>query len=153
MGPITLFLLQLAEIQPFSRDFLFVSIFLFSPTQSRHLLTWNIHIIYLLFFFQVLSLTFSIFFSLVILRAVNNLCLSFLISILSPRYNGPTNYLMLVSSLLSFLGTCSLSMSSHGCQAFGVVINFLVGWSVCLRSSLVHFRNGPEYYTRRTAQI
>ena len=37
------------------------------------------------------------------------------------------------------------SMSSLGCKALGIV---LVLCSICLSSSFVHFRNGPEYLTR-----
>ena len=56
---------------------------------------------------------------------------------------------MLVSPLLaSFLDTYSLSTSSLGCNALCMVISFLPLWSICLSSSLVHFRNGPEYLTK-----
>ena len=48
----------------------------------------------------------------------------------------------------SFLGTYSLSTSSLGCNALCIVISFLVLWSICLSSSLVHLRKGPEYLTR-----
>ena len=34
-----------------------------------------------------------------------------------------------------------------------LVISFLVLWSICLSSSLVYFKNGPEYLTRGTAQV
>ena len=34
-----------------------------------------------------------------------------------------------------------------------MIISFLVLWSICLSSSLVHFRKGPEYLTRGTAQV
>ena len=34
-----------------------------------------------------------------------------------------------------------------------MIIGFLVLWSICLSSSLVHFRKGPEYLTRCTAQV
>ena len=52
----------------------------------------------------------------------------------------------------SFLDTYSLSTSSQGCIALCIVISFLVLWSICLSSSLVHLRKGPEYLTRSTAQ-
>ena len=45
---------------------------------------------------------------------------------------------------LSLLDPYSLSTSSLGCYAFCIVINFLVLWSICLSSSLVDFKNGPE---------
>ena len=64
-----------------------------------------------------------------------------------------------VSSMLasplppSFLDTYSRSTSSLGCNALCMDISFLVLWSICLSSSLVHLRKGPEYLTRGTAQI
>ena len=48
----------------------------------------------------------------------------------------------------SFLGIYSLSTSSLGYNALCMVISFLVLWSICLSSSLVHLRKGPEYLTR-----
>ena len=53
----------------------------------------------------------------------------------------------------SFLDTYSLSASSLGCKALCMVITFFVLWSVCWRSSLVYFKNGPEYLSRGTAQV
>ena len=53
----------------------------------------------------------------------------------------------------SFLDTYSLSMSSLGCNALCAVISFLALLSICLSSSLLHFKNVPEYLTRRTAQV
>ena len=53
----------------------------------------------------------------------------------------------------SFLDTYSLSTSSLGCNALCIVISFLVLWSICLSSSRVHLKKGPEYLTRGTAQI
>ena len=49
--------------------------------------------------------------------------------------------------------TKSLFMSSLEYKAQCMVINFLVLWSMYLSSSLVHFRNGPEYLTGGTAQM
>ena len=61
---------------------------------------------------------------------------------------------MPVSSLSpSFLDTCSMSVPYMGFKALWTVISFLVLWFSYLNSSLVHFKNGPEYLTRRTAQI
>ena len=53
----------------------------------------------------------------------------------------------------SFLDTYSLSTSSLGCNALCMVISFLVLWSICLSSSRVHLRKGPEYLTSGTAQV
>ena len=61
---------------------------------------------------------------------------------------------MLASSLPpAFLGTYSLSSSSLGCKALCIVISFLVLWSICISSSLVHLRKSPEYLTSSTAQV
>ena len=49
--------------------------------------------------------------------------------------------------------TYSLSTSSQGCKALCMVISFLVLWSICMSSSLVHFKNGLEYLTRSTVQV
>ena len=47
----------------------------------------------------------------------------------------------------SYLDKYSLSTSSLECNAF------LVLWSICLSSSPVHFRKGPEYLLWSTAQV
>ena len=61
--------------------------------------------------------------------------------------------LMQVSYLLpSFLDACSLSMSTLGCKALYIVRSFLFPWSIYWISSLVHFKNGPEYFMSGTAQ-
>ena len=61
---------------------------------------------------------------------------------------------MLACPLLPFFfDTYSLSTSSLGCNALCMVISFLVRLCICLSSSLVHFRKGPEYLTRSTAQL
>ena len=52
----------------------------------------------------------------------------------------------------SFLDTYNLSTSSLGCNALCMVISFLVRWSICLRFSQGHFKNGPEYLTRGIAR-
>ena len=53
----------------------------------------------------------------------------------------------------SFLGTCTVFSSSLACKDLCMAINFLVHWPICLSSSLVHFKNGSEYFTTRTAQV
>ena len=60
---------------------------------------------------------------------------------------------MLVSPLFPFfLDTYSPSMSFLGCKAYCIVMSFLVLWSICWSSSLVHFKNSLEYLTNGTAQ-
>ena len=53
----------------------------------------------------------------------------------------------------SFLDTYSLSIFSLGCNTSCMVISFLVLSSICLSSSLVHFKKSPKYLTRSTAQF
>ena len=48
----------------------------------------------------------------------------------------------------SFLDTYSPSMSSHGCKASCMIICFLVLGCICWSSSIVYFKNGPEYLKR-----
>ena len=61
---------------------------------------------------------------------------------------------MLASPLpTSFLETYSLSMSSLGCSALCIIISFLVFLSICLSSSVVHFRKGPRYLTSGAGQV
>ena len=61
---------------------------------------------------------------------------------------------MLVSPLpSSLIETYHLSTSSLGCKASCIVISFLALWSICLSSSLVHLRKGPEYLTSGTAPV
>ena len=56
---------------------------------------------------------------------------------------------MLASPLpSSFLDTYNLSPSSLGCNALCMVISFLVFRFICLSSSLVYFKNSPDYLTR-----
>ena len=50
----------------------------------------------------------------------------------------------------SFFDTYSLSTYSLGCNTLCMVISFLVLWSICLSSSLIHIRKGPEYLRRCT---
>ena len=97
----------------------------------------------------------------VILLFIMSLVL-FLMAVISPLSCFSSSYCMDVSTLSSmlasplppsFLGTYRLSMSSLGCNALCMVISFLVLWSICLSSSLVHLRKGPEYLTRSTAQV
>ena len=53
---------------------------------------------------------------------------------------------ILVSALQpSLLDTDDLSTSSLGCNALCTVIRFLILWSICLCSLLVHFKDAPEY--------
>ena len=58
-----------------------------------------------------------------------------------------------MSSSSSFLDTSSLSMSSLGCKARCIVMNFLVLLSIYKGSSQVYFKNGLEYLTRGRPQL
>ena len=57
------------------------------------------------------------------------------------------------SSSPSFLDSYCLTTSSYRYNALYMVISFLVLWSICLSSSLVHLRKHPEYLTSVTAQV
>ena len=58
-----------------------------------------------------------------------------------------------LEELLVWISGDSLSTSSLGCNVLCRIISFHVLWSICLSSSLVHLRKGPEYLTRATAQV
>ena len=61
---------------------------------------------------------------------------------------------MLVSTLSpSFLGTYCQSTSSVGCKALCIAMGALVLLSLCWSSSLVLFKNSPEYLTRGKSQV
>ena len=60
---------------------------------------------------------------------------------------------MLASPFPFFLDTYSMSTSSLECKALFIVISFLILWSLCLSSSLIHFKNGPKYLKRGTAHV
>ena len=61
--------------------------------------------------------------------------------------------LLLLWSLLLLLFTpwCN-ALCTPWCNALCMDISFVL-WSTCLSSSLVHFKNGPEYLMRGTAQV
>ena len=73
---------------------------------------------------------------------------------LSPCINTSMHYLMR-ASFFSFplLDTYCMSIPSFGYKILCKVINFLVLWFICLNSFLIHFKNGPDYLTRKTAQV
>ena len=50
---------------------------------------------------------------------------------------------MLVILFPPFLNTYSQSISSLGCKAMCIVINFLILWFICLSSFLLYFKNVP----------
>ena len=62
-------------------------------------------------------------------------------------------FLKASKSSSSFFSWYKLSMSSFGWKVLCIVSNFLVLWSICLSSSLIHFKNGPGYLTRETTQV
>ena len=52
-----------------------------------------------------------------------------------------------------FLDTYILSTSSFGCKALSTVLSFLVPWSIRWNSSLINFKNGPEYLAKGKVQV
>ena len=57
------------------------------------------------------------------------------------------------SFLPSFLDLYSLSTLSLGCMALCIVISFFYLLIPLLKIFFVHFKNGPEYFTRRIAHV
>ena len=54
----------------------------------------------------------------------------------------------------SFLGILALSMWLIRCETYCIINNFFfVLWSISLSSSLVYFKNGPEYLPKETSQV
>ena len=49
--------------------------------------------------------------------------------------------------------TYHLSPSSLQWKALGIIMSFLVFWSIFWSSSLIHFKNSPEYLTKGTAKV
>ena len=105
------------------------------------------------------------YFLVIVILLVFVLSVSFLVAVISPPpcfsmwssshcIDASTLSSMLVSPPPpSFLDTYSLSLSSRVCNSLCVVISLLILWSICLSSSLVRFKNGPEYLTRHITQV
>ena len=102
------------------------------------------------FYFLVISVPMMIMLSVLFLMALPpRLCKSS-----SHCIDASTLAWMLLGPLPpSFLDTYSLSVLSVGYKTLYIVITFLVLWSICLSSSLVHFKNCPEHLTRGTALL
>ena len=103
-------------------------------------------------FLVIVVLLIMVLFVLFLVAVVSLFLLFFMLS-LGRRIVVSTLFSMLVSPLSSFFDAYSLSMSFNKCKALCIIISFLVLWSICWSSSLVHFKNGPEDHTRRTAQV
>ena len=69
--------------------------------------------------------------------------------VVASMYQRNPQYWQVLSPLFSW---CLLFVSYLGCMALCIVMSFLVLWSICWSSSLVHFKNNPEDLTRGTAQ-
>ena len=111
-----------------------------------------------LFFFPFL---FSFYFrsvdprrSVLFMVAVISLLPRFSMSSSSRCIDASTLFTMPASHLPpSFRDIYRLSTSFLGCKALCIIITFLVLWCLCLSSSLVHFKNGPEYLMSGTALV
>ena len=138
----------------FSWAFHFVAISTSSSVQFHKFVAWNISTVVFLPISSSVDFLSLFMFLLPQLDAVISLSLLFLISS-SRIYIDVSTQSPMLSSLLPpfFLDTYTLSMSSLGCKAFLIVINFLVLWSICPRLCFVHPKNGLEDLTRRTAQV
>ena len=129
-----------------------------SCVRSQLFVAWNIHTV--IFFFDFRFLVFFCFFFLfVLLLRVLLLAVEISFPLLLSMYSSSLfidaskQSSMLASPLPpSVLDTYSLSLSSLGCNALCTVINFPLLWSICPSSSY-HFKNGPEYLTRRISLV
>ena len=109
-------------------------------------------LLFFLFYFLFIIVLYILVLFVLFLVAVINLSLLFLMYQLSRCINVSTPSSMLESPLPPyFLDTSNLS--SLGFNALCIVMSFIVLWSICLRSTLVHFKNGPEYLTRQITQV
>ena len=118
----------------------------------RFLVAWNV--VFLPFCFLVIFILFVRVLSVLFLVAVISLSQCFSLLYSSRCIDATTLSSILVRPLpFSFLDIYRLSMSSLGCNALCMVISFLVLWSICLSSSLVHLKNGPGHLTRKTALL
>ena len=102
-----------------------------------------------IFYFCLLVITVLLFFQLSVMFLVAVISLPPCFSMLSSCRCIDASALSsrLAIPLPPFLDTYSPSTSFLGCNALGMVINFLVFWSICLSCSVVHFKNDPEYLT------
>ena len=128
----------LNQVHVFSCDMMFISCL------KRLWICFPFH-----FCFLYIVILLSIVLSVSFLMAVISPHSSFSIKPSSRCIDASTLSSMLASPVPpSFLGTYNLSTSSLGCDALCMVISFLVLWSICWSSSLVHLRKGPEYLTK-----
>ena len=121
-----------------------------SHESFRLFVSWNISIVvFFLFCFLVIVVLLIL---VLLLVAVISFSLLFLKSSLRV-FISMNRYYLQRWRVLFLLFVNSFSMSSLGCKALSIVISLLALWSICWRFSLFHFRNGPEYLKRRTAQV
>ena len=107
-----------------------------------------------LFFFLVIIILLAIVSSVSFLVTVICPPSCFFMKFSSHRIDASTLSSMLASLLPPpFLDIYSRLTSSLECSALFMLISFLILWSICLSSSLIHFTKGPEYLTRGTAQV
>ena len=97
-------------------------------------------------FLIIVVLLIIVLFVLFLVAVISPSLLFFMMS-LSRRIDVSMQFSMLARHLSHFfLGTYSLSMLSQGFKDVCIVITFLVLWSICWSSSLVHFKNSPRYF-------
>ena len=118
-----------------------------SRVQSRQFFAWSIHVVVSIFFYYY----FSLFFCLLLFYH----CSYWLLQLVF-FYSFYCVHRVLAGEFpvsLFFFDAYSLSISSHEGIAVCIVINFLVLGSIYLSSSIVHFKNDPEYLTWGTVQV
>ena len=122
----------------------------------RLFVVWNINAIVFLSFFcflVIVVLWILVLFMLLLVTVIRFSLLFFMLSSCRLIDVSTLCSMLLSPPPLSFLDIYSLSISSLGSTAISIVMNFLVLFSICCSSVLCHFKNGPEYLTRRTAEV
>ena len=105
------------------------------------------------FFFLVIFVPLMFVLSVLFLLAVISLPHAFYIVYLSLYRCFDAIFNAYKSSSSFLFGTYCQSTSSLGCKSLCIVIRFLVLWFICWSSTLVHFKNVPEYLTKGTAPV
>ena len=106
------------------------------------------------FCFLVISILLILVSSVLFLVDVSSIPPRFSMSSSSRCTSASTLSSMLVSPLPpSFIENYCRSTPSLRCKALCIFISFLVFLSICLKFSLVHYNNGPEYLSGKTDQV
>ena len=107
---------------------------------------------------EIQLLFFPFLFLVIFVSLMFVLLILFLVAVISLPFRRCIDALTLSSVLACplpsfFVDAYSLSTSFLGYKALCLVMSFLILWSICWISTLVHFKNGTEYIRRDTCQV